>query len=445
MSEPIMDRETRHAQLEKRIAELEAIVKRDATQLRIAGRQRMETNRELRKTEDQLFALVRNLRDVSRLIYDAIWSADDGVPYVVNPLQQALDLIESQDIAEDQKVEDLQERLDATGDEAAQLHKSNSELKNKITALDKESQEQAAVMQELDNNRHKLQKANADLQEQLDACQEELDASAGVVNQLQQALARAQKANADLQEEFDAHQKELDTSVDVISNLQQELARERGHLPKKVEVGDMCEVIRVIPVFKLGDHVMIQKIETLESGLVHYHVAGVSSRTGKQEHRRVGSDEVSVLVLDETSEREELDAVISENIAYEQQVKELEEKLVQAEQMAESFQSTARANEEELKSMREASDDNRMVTHSEYENMALRGAELRSQIEQGVKMNNTLRTELRRVHAYTDELIEERNRAVSRMNRAREQLYRLKRKYALTGKASPEDTVINDP
>ena len=439
MSEPTMDRETRHAQLEKRIAELESIVKRDATQLRIAGRQRMETNRELRKTEDQLFASVRNLRDVSRLIYDAIWSADDGVPYVVTPLQQALDLIESQNIAEDQKIGDLQEQLDATGDEAAQLHKSNSELKDKVTALDKESQEQAAVIEELDRNLRNAQKANADLQEQLDA-------SAGVVNQLQQALARAQKANADLQEEFDARQKELDASVDVISDLQQELARERGHLPKKVEVGDMCEVIRVIPVFKLGDHVMIQKIETLESGLVHYHVVGVSSRTGNQEHRRVGSDEVSV--LDDTpapsSEREELDAVILENVAYEQQVKELQEKLVKTEQMAESFQSAARANEEEVKSMREASDDNRMVTRSEYENMALRGAELRSEIERAVKISNTLRAELRRAHDYTDKLIGERDRAVRRESRSRDQLYRLKRKYALTGEAAAEDTVIED-
>ena len=135
--------------------------------------------------------------------------------------------------------------------------------------------------------------------------------------------------------------------------------------------------------------------------------------------------------------------------AYEKQVAELKKKLAAAEQVSESFQSAARSMEARLKealetveSLRRSPDDNYTVTRDEYQNLALRSAELREEIREYSKIIGTLQTELRRAYAFTEKLTKERNAAVQATSGFRDELYRLKRKYAQTGEARPEDTII---
>lgn len=260
MSETTMDRATRVAVLEKRVAELEAGSARDATRLRIATRRAMDDARELRLAEEQLLIMRTNLREVSHLIYDAIWSATGGGSYTVSPLQKALDIIERKEIARDHKVEDLQEQLDATGDEAAQLQETVVVQDAKISAMKAEAAEQAAVIEAFDANLRNLHAENKELGEDHVDLQEQLKASQDVVHQLREALVQANS---------------------------------RG---SKVKVGDTRYVRRRIPVFGVGDKVTIHEIDVTDAGLVFYQVSGVSSRSGQMEVGRIGSDDVHGII-----------------------------------------------------------------------------------------------------------------------------------------------------
>lgn len=249
MNEPTKDRASRVMELEKQVAELEAARGRHATQLRISSRRATDSERELRRAEEQLLVLRTNLREVGALIYDSIWSTQEDIPYVTTPLRQALNIIEREDIARDHANSDLKEQLEATGDEAVQLHNKVEELLAKIKSMNADASEQAAVIEELDQNLRNTQKANADLREQLDA-------SSGVVAQLQRALRRG-----------------------------------KGH-DRLYELGDVCKVRRRIPVFRIDDVVTIEEIEVTDAGLIFYHVSGFSTRTHQRETGRVGQDEV---------------------------------------------------------------------------------------------------------------------------------------------------------
>lgn len=94
----------------------------------------------------------------------------------------------------------------------------------------------------------------------------------------------------------------------------------------------------------------------------------------------------------------------------------------------------------QLATLRSSPDKKRVVTQDEYENMCLRSEELQAENDEHRKIVHKLRLELKRAYTNVDELIDAREKAYHSLSRATQERDKLKRKLALTGTHSPEDT-----